>query len=506
MGLHPDIVGLAEDVAKEAWSHLRADSKQWTEATSERLHREGFGESEDCLGRISKLHSPRHDDTFTSLELMEGFFRSIAWELSERGCRFYASVWDYQPKVPKEKWETQKKRSSHSKTVAYPSDTRAVDEGVLLPGAEYPELLNLRRFQASRAVKEQMWEFFKNNAHRACYFRSNPLPPGATLVLDYKDDGPWVFTVDKELGGFGRPVHRPDFGHDLREGDVSAWDYIVRDLAGRNAVLRTIDSDAIAIANFRLGCRKKDNALVLWRTDRGKHKDVLVDLKALVPAIRSGLKMTAVSFAFFCCLNGSDYCAKELSTHWIGVRYSKAAVQHYSTEITEVWGRLVDPSEEKHKAERLENLKKVLYRIYWIESPDLHDLFKKHGVSTLFNAPKNWDELYEKARPVLLAEKERLKDDEKKAAEATSKPKKKRKRGKDEVQEDEPKPKPKRKQTKKELKPPDPSMLDLLVYRIGFTIDYWRGWHSLADRKLYFPKSSSAGAGSSSSSSSSMVS
>jgi hypothetical protein len=502
------IVELAEKLVPEAWSHTRADAKTWNDFVHRRFQQEGCGEAEDCLTRINRLPSPRHNDSFTGLELMDAFFKDVAKEMAERNCRFYWCTFDYQAKVPKEKWETQQARSSRAKKADYPKGTKIVDSGVLLPDADEPELLDLRRFGASRSTRESAWEFFKDNVYRVSHFRRFPLPPTQVLVIEYLSNGPYVFTVDPDTGGFGRPVHRPDLAHEHGEGDPSVWDAANQHLPGRNSIIHTTDSDILPLGGFRiqhrLSKKESDKGEILWRTNRGKTKDVHADLRVLIPGLLSALEMTPVSFAFFCCLLGSDYCAKNLSTHWIGLPAIQAAVTRYSDSIDRLWGRKLEvPISEAQRTARLENLKEVLYRIYWYEDKHLEELFRKHK-SLFARRPKDWDELFAQSRPVLMAEKKRQEEEEAKPkSKAKGKGKKRKleeeKSGKDEVEEA----KPKRKGAKRLLNPPNPATLNLLVDRITFTIDYWRGWTNPVMRKFYFPGSSGGSSTSTSSSSSS---
>ena len=60
-----------------------------------------MGVSEDCLTRMNSLHSPRHDDSFTGMELMDCFFKDVAHDILQRHCRFYVCNYDYQPNVNK---------------------------------------------------------------------------------------------------------------------------------------------------------------------------------------------------------------------------------------------------------------------------------------------------------------------------------------------------------------------------------------------------------------------
>jgi len=146
------------------------------------------------------------------------------------------------PQVPKQKWETQKKRSAYSKAAAYPAGTKIEDHGV--DGAP----LDLRRFLVTRELRKDAWDYFMNNIHRSSHFQFAALPKDLIVIINHVQSGPFVMGV--EDGKLRKAVQMKEYFHDHGESDISVWYWLMYENARPRSPHQTPESHCLLLRSL----------------------------------------------------------------------------------------------------------------------------------------------------------------------------------------------------------------------------------------------------------------
>jgi hypothetical protein len=154
------------------------------------------------------------------------------------GVTIVISAWDDATRVPHQKGAEQKKRdaptagSTTESKGRYPEGTTMNDLGLLLPGSEHHESIDLTRLVSTRSMRPVYIGFMRDHLSRNY---AEIFPPGCAFVLDHFADGPILFTSK----GF---MCLENLRHPFGEADMMSlfWCRVLRHM---DVYINTIDGD-----------------------------------------------------------------------------------------------------------------------------------------------------------------------------------------------------------------------------------------------------------------------
>ena len=285
---------------------------------------------EDCLTRLFQAKGPRHDHTFTGIELFETFMRPADQALRHSTAQIYIITVDDARGVPKEKSMTQAARSaaaSQKDILPYPATYQFHDEGIVDSAQENApiELIDIRRLLRTRSMRMSLWRFMDELIQRKVL-----IPEKKMLIFNFDRDGPTVYT--------NRQCHiEPNWKHSLGEADLSAPFFYWLFRSSPIYVVST-DSDFLAIGLSYLYSTPKEHhpPELIWERRRTKQPEPeRVDLIKLYHALPEATGLSIPQFLLVCILSGSDYNKKKPVAHMFNSISLFDAMKKLKPEINE---------------------------------------------------------------------------------------------------------------------------------------------------------------------------
>lgn len=511
MGIHPDIRDLLMHhcVGRLAFSHLSKNPDKAFQGYATLWRQSGVDIAEDTLTRMNATVGPQKDYTTTPRELIEAIAREVDFFARCVSPNIdFIFILDDPNGVPKEKHDTQAKRSRQSKTIAYPPEAKIVEEGVQIASTEQPERIDIQRLLATRRLRPAMWQYGRQHLHEAHVLdprMGSAVGPDTTIFFEWHESGPARYDFDEDAFQFKPGVPQPQLMHKHGEADISMMYWMERSTQRkRHTLLKTIDSDVYPISFLRMPpvdpLNPRGITLQLQLRGNTECRNSFIDLRRLKKATMKRLKLTPISFAMFCILCGTDYVPKKLTTHEIGSAAILQGVQALSDEIHTIWSHDINNDADERRS-RFTSLRRLLAAIYYHFDPKTQAIWTKLYKRKCCNEPlraihavkvgKDWGSLLTQTRlgddslshcttptwqtihsvlSIAVENDERIKAI---AAKIKVKNKKRKNPNDDETHELK---NLKKDCTTTELRPPSVKELeDVVLDKIWFNMNYWRG-------------------------------
>lgn len=241
--------------------------------------------------------------------------------LKFKGVTYYKKTLTYE-QIEKKRKEAEEKEKKNP-PVSYPSDAELKEDG-LYYGNKMEEKIFVKALFDNRDLRPKLWEFVCRNI-----VQSKIIPVGKTLIYNYDQSGPWVFTHEKG-------EHCPHYFHNHGESDLSA-PYVYWLFYKYPIYVISIDTDFLAIATAYLHSIPEHFTpkSLIWICHRSKtledgtkqHYTEYIDLKTTARKILQYYGFTIQQFMVAILLSGTDYVEKSILSRQFGWELIFSAVQ-----------------------------------------------------------------------------------------------------------------------------------------------------------------------------------